>query len=303
MEKVINSFKNLYKGEEIAAKHWSLISLFILPAILSGAASLMDKDTPSQVMIIVGIAVLALFALSIVPFIWLLGYSIRFAEDRMMDRTGIPKIDLNMLWEGVKVLPLTIVWGIYFAIVFIVIMALPFLPLIGSNGDTSSIIIAILGFFVALMVVFAFCVLVVPFYNYIIIEYIKYGLQGYLFNPLTLVNFMKAAFKDTVIVFAKFWAVAIVASIPIGILNIVIFIVAFGALAISAVGAPSDSDAAIYNPLTISIIIILGTLMAILQMYVNTMIANAATENYVEVYKTEIEVLENNEEFDIKQDI
>ena len=259
MEKIIESFKNLYRGEGIAAKHWALVSLFILPALLSGVASLMDKDTPSQVMIIVGIAVLALLALSIVPMIWLLGYSIRFA-----------------------------------------ILALPFLPLIGGGKDPSGIIIAILGFLVAMMVILALCVLVLPFYNYIIVEYVKYGNQGYLYNPLTLANYMKVAFKDTIIVFAKFWLVAIVASFPMGILNVIVFVVALPLLVLAAAGDASaaESSSMVYNSATVIIVVILGALLATLQMYVNTMIANAATENYIGVYKSKIEALENKEEFE-----
>ena len=298
MEKIIESFKNLYKGEGVAAKHWALVSLFVLPALLSGVASLMDKDTPSQAMLIIGIAVLFFVTLSIVPMIWLLGYAICFAEERLMGKVGIPKVSLEMLWEGVKVLPLTLVWGIYFLLVFIVVLALPFLPMIGAGKDGATIAIAILGFLVALAVLFAICILVLPFYNYIIIEYIKYGNQGFLYNPLTLANYMKVAFKDTIIVFAKFWLVAIVASFPMGILNLIVFVVAFPLLMLAAVGDASaaESSSMVYNFATVSIVVVLGTLMAILQMYVNTMIANAATENYVGVYKTKIEALENKEE-------
>ena len=298
MEKIIESFKNLYRGEGIAARHWSLIALFVLPAILSGTASLMDKDTPSKIMIIVGIAVLALVALSIVPMIWLLGYSVRFAEDRLMGKSGIPQVNMDMLWEGVKILPLTIVWGLYFLLVFVAILALPFLPLIGAGRETSTILIAILGFLVAIIVILALCVLVLPFYNYIIIEYVKYGNQGYLYNPATLASYMKVSFKDTIIVFAKFWLVAIVASFPMGILNVIVFLIALPLLIIAAAGDTSavESSSMVYNFATVVIVVLLGSLMAILQMYVNTMIANAATENYIGVYKSKIEVPENEEE-------
>ena len=148
--------------------------------------------------------------------------------------------------------------------------------------------------------------MVLPFYNYIIIEYIKYGNQGYLYNPLTLANFMKAAFRDTVIVFAKFWLVAIVVSFPMAILNIIVFSIACAVMMIAAVGDPSvaeSSSAMVYNPITISVVVILGTLLSMLQMYVNTMIANAATENYIGVYKTQIETEDREEEFDDKQGI
>ncbi len=103
MEKIIESFKNLYKGEGVAAKHWALVSLFVLPALLSGVASLMDKDTPSQAMLIIGIAVLFFVTLSIVPMIWLLGYAICFAEERLMGKVGIPKVSLEVRGEGVEV--------------------------------------------------------------------------------------------------------------------------------------------------------------------------------------------------------
>ena len=224
MEKVLNSFKNLYKGEGVVSKHLALISLFILPALLSGVRSLVDKDTPKDILLVAGIAAVILFVLSIVPFLWILGYYVRYAENKLMGNVGIPKVDFEMLMEGVKVFPLTLVWGIYFAAVTITILILPFLPLIGAHSKSDiggAVIIMILGLLLAFTVILAIAFLVFPFYNYILVEYVKYGHQGYLYNPATLVEFMKRGFSDTIIVVAKFFVAALIIGIPMFFIQLI----------------------------------------------------------------------------------
>lgn len=306
MEKVIQSFKNLYKGEHVARKHFMFILLLLLPAIMSGVSSFMDKGVPEKILIVVSVAILFLAILSIVPLIWFLGYWVNFVEDRLMDKVGIPQISFTMLVDGLKVLPLTIVWSIYFMIIILIPMILAFVPLIfsmtgaTSTPDAMGIILFICGILIACLVCIALMVLLAPFYNYVFIEYIKYGNRAELYNPLYLGKFMKIAFKDTLIVFGKFWLVSIVVSFPIGFLNIFVAMIAMMVFMTSAVATPgaldSNSDAYIYNPVAIFIVVILSACVALIQMYTNSMIGCAAGENYVGVYKEKIAPLEETPE-------
>jgi hypothetical protein len=111
---------------------------------------------------------------------------------------------------------------------------------------------------------------------------------------------MKIAFKDTLIVFGKFWLVSIVVSFPIGFLNIFVAMIAMMVFMTSAVATPgaldSNSDAYIYNPVAIFIVVILSACVALIQMYTNSMIGCAAGENYVGVYKEKIAPLEETPE-------
>ena len=294
MEKVLKSFKNLYSGENIGVKHWSLVSLFIIPSVLSAFRGVIDKDTPESMMVILLIAAAVVLLLAIVPGIWLLGYHIRFVEDRLMDKVGIPRVDFNMLWEGVKVIPLTLVWGIYFAIFFVVLFVIPFLPLIGTagqsdfSGKVGAIICMLLGLVLAGIVMLAFVVLVLPFYNYIIVEYVKYGHQGYLYNPMTLGTYMKAAFRDTLIVFLKFLLVSLIVAVPLGMIYLIVVMLLMVAGIGGAAASGKLSADSVYSPTFIIAVFLVVPLYSILEMYVKTIIANAATENYIDVYRTVI---------------
>ncbi len=311
MEKVIQSFKNLYSGEHVARKHFMLLLLFLLPALMSGVAGFADKGVPEKVLIVIGLIALLLAILSIVPMFWLLGYSVNFVEDRLMKKIGIPQISFTTLIDGFKVFPFILVWCIYIMIVFFGVFAIPFVPMFSdmtskSSPDVSTIIMFIGGLLLAMLVCIAFSVLVLPFYNYVFIEYVKYGNRPELYNPLYLGRFMKIAFKDTLIVFGKFWLVAIVASFPIGILNMFVMMIAMTVFMGSAMVTPgaldSNSDAFLYNPVAMFIVIILSAMVGLLQMYVNTIIANAATENYIGVYNEKIAPLDETQEVKAEDD-
>lgn len=294
MEKVLQCFKNLYKGEDIKNKHFLLSLLFILPAITSAMTGVIDKDTPKSALIICGIILVVLGLLSIIPGLWLLGTAIRFYEERLMGKLGIPKVSFDTLVQGVKVFPLTFVWGLYYLVIFTILIVTPFIFVISditsglNNPTTSSIIFMILGMLVAILLIIAITVLTLPFFNYIAIEYVKYGHQGYLYNPLSLGKYMKLAFKETMIVFGKFWLASIVIGLAMGIIYL-IFVILCGAIGLLAgIFSTSENFTLFDNPAAVISIIFLSSLISILQMYVRTMISYAATDNYIEVYKEKI---------------
>lgn len=297
MEKVLESLKNLYRGEDVVRKHLLLTSVFILPALLSGISAFVDKDVPAPTLIVLGVCALVFFILSIVPWFCLLGYNISFVESRMMKNTGIPAINLGMVWEGVKVFPLVLVWTIYFMFLWIVLLVLPFIPMIVSGkAGTAEVLIGVLGFILAIFVVMVLTFILMPFLNYVVVEYVKYGNQGYLYSPATLFNFMKKSFKETMLVFLKFLLVSLIVNIPVGVLNMALFAIIFSIGVFMGVGS-ADNESLVIPPALLVVGIILGSFVGIIQMYVSTMVSNAATENYIDVYNTVIEPeVENTED-------
>lgn len=295
MEKIIQSLKNLYKGDDILKRHLGICGLLIIPALLGGVAGFIDKDMPKEVMIVTGVIALIIALMCIIPCLFLNGLFISFAKDRLNLGTGIPKITTDTFVEGLKVLPLQIVWGLYFLIIFGGISLLFFIPLMsvfsqGSNPQTSTILLVIGGFLIFFLLTMLFCILICPFMNYIYIDYVNEGkLCGYLFNPLKIFDYMKRAFKETMLVFVKFWVVAIVGSLISGIFQLlaVFFGIMIGLLAVLTT-SEANSDVAIYSPIWATVLILLSSLVVLIHAYITTMIGYAAVENYIGVYKEKI---------------
>ena len=295
MEKIIQSFKNLYLGDGILKKHLGILALLFIPALFCGIAGFIDKDMPKEVMIVIGVIVLIFALLCIVPCVFLNGLFISFVKDRLNSITGIPKIRTTTFIEGLKVLPLQIVWGLYLLVVLGCISLLFFIPLMslfsqGSNPHTSLILLTIGGFLVFFLLTMLFCILICPFMNYIYIDYVNEGkLCRYLFNPLKIFDYMKKAFKETMLVFVKFWVVAIVGSLVSGIFQLLAVFFGFG-IGVLAVLTTSEanSDVAIYTPIWATSLILLSSVVVLIHAYITTMIGYAAVENYIGVYKEKI---------------
>jgi hypothetical protein len=192
------------------------------------------------------------------------------------------------------VLPLCIVWGIYYLIFFGALIIGPLVPIIMSVGSSKPSPIAILvGICIMLFVFFVVYIavlLVVPFTNYVMCEYVDNGRAlGKLFNPLILFGYMKKAFKETMLVMLKFLLVGIVTSMGTGLFYLLVIAITFlvGLLAVLAV-PESQADNAIYYPIPMLLIVILSSFATIVQTYVNTMVGYAATDNYIDVYKEKV---------------
>ena len=294
MEKVIESLKNLYRGENIVKKHLMFALLLLLPAIAGGAVGIIDKDTPQNVMIVMAVIGGVLFMLSIIPYIFMLGFYINFVKDRLVAQAGIPQISGETFMMGVRALPLCIVWGLYFVLFFGTLFIGPIIPIImgviSSKPDIGAIIFGIILLLIAYAVLFAVLILVVPFVSYVFIEYVEDGkASGRLFNPFVLIGYMKKAFKDTILVELKFILVGIITSLISGVVTVVIvlFSILVGGFAVLSVPS-SQADVAIYSPLPIIALIILSALASIVQFYVSSMVGYAAAENYIGVYKDKI---------------
>ncbi|MBQ8460579.1 DUF4013 domain-containing protein [bacterium] len=296
MERILQSFKDLYIGDEIVKKHFMLSVLFILPSLLGAVANFMDKDTPKTAMVVILIAFAVLLVLSIIPGIYLLGYWVRFCADRIGGIKGIPQLNNQMFVEGLKILPLAIVWGIYLIVFFTAMILLPFVPFIPYFSELKSnpaLIIAMIVLFCIFYLLLMLILLVVcPFLSYVSIKYVKQGkLSLDLFNPLIIFSFMKKSFKETIIVAIKFILVNIVTNLATALLNGILGLVIVVIVFIAALFAPTETkaEAVMYTPLVVMMILPIATLMGIIQTYVTTMVGYASTDVYVDIYNEKIE--------------
>ena len=294
MQRVLQSLKDLYKGDNIVKKHLMFVLLLVIPAITAGIMGMLDKTTPKHAMIIIAVATLVFLILSIIPSIFLLGFYINLVQDRLRGIKGVPEVSWETFMMGLRALPLCIVWGLYFTIFFGTVVIGSMVPLIaGAAASKPDIILILIGvglMLFAFFVVYITIFLIVPFTNYVICEYVDNGRAlGKLFNPLILFGYMKKAFKETMLVMLKFLLVGIVTSMGTGLFYLLVIALTFlvGLLATLAV-PESQADNAIYYPIPMLLIIILSSFATIVQTYVNTMVGYAATDNYIDVYKEKV---------------
>lgn len=294
MERILKSIKDLYKGENIFKKHLMYLLLLIIPAIAGGLVGMIDKDTPKEIMIILGIVGLSLLVISIIPYMFLLGFYIDFVKDRLKGISGIPSITTETFMNGVRFLPLGIVWAIYSIVFFGVLIGGPIIPLVmvymSGKPDWGAIIGLAVVLLIAYAVAFLSFFLIVPFCAYIVFEYVDNGRAlPKLFNPLVLIQYMKKAFKDTIWVMLVFMLVSIVASFASGAVAVVVmlFTVLIGIFAV-VIAPEAQADTAIYAPLPLILLILASSVASIAQIYITSMVGYAAADNYMDVYKNKI---------------
>ncbi len=298
MERILQSFKDLYKGEQPFKAHLVFILLLLIPSLLSGIANYIDKDTPKEILIILGIIGAVVGLLSIIPIIFLSGYSIDFCQNRLNSGVGFPKFNKELFFKGAKVIPLGLVWGIYSLVFFGVLFCTPLILLtinaITINNNPSGFLLFIVGFIFIVLLCCILTFLIYPFCSYIMITYAKNEqYSARLFNPLIIIEFMKKSFKSSILVALKFILVAMVVGIvstPIYIIFVVFYLVILAA--ISMISPTITMDNVMYAPLTLSIVIPLFMLAGVFQMYIQSIIGYAQLDNYIEIFKKEIDIQE-----------
>lgn len=296
MKEAFLAVKNLYSCENPIKRHLKMCLLLLIPSLLSATLGFIDKDTPKTAMVVLVIASAVLLILSIIPWIFLLGLSMEFVRDRLDNLKGIPQVTMETFIKGLKILPVSLTWMFYTIVGVLTILAIPFIPLIVTQAKSvGAIIFAIIGFIVALLLLTAIMILVIPFINYLYSDYVKNGskLAGYLFNPIRLVYYMKKAFKSTIFVELKFIVVGMAASMIYGIFGLFIAVIVIGLTIVAAIFAPeSKADTIIYTPVLGSLVILISSLASLVQIYISTMTAYAAADRYIDVYKNEIATTE-----------
>lgn len=301
MDRVLQSFKNLFKCENKFKRHLYYVLLLILPAITYSLASYVDKDTPKTIVITLFILAAIVGLVAIVPTIFTLGYSLKFIKDRLDSVLGFPMFSSDMFKKGLKLLPLYVTWGLYFAILFLLVLVVPFAIVFAFSTHGAStavaVILVILTILVGILISMAICILFAPFVSYIFIEFAKdETYRAKYFNPLTIFGYMKKAFPETVTVTLKFILATLLINMVTGLLTGSLIVASFLITATAVMLAPDNAtDKIEYQPLVMTFMIFITSISAIIQAYGSSLVGFAATENYVEVYKHLIEEQENTE--------
>lgn len=247
MDKILNAFQNLFDGEGVKKQHFLASLLFFLPCMAATTVQMIDKDLSKGVMISLLIAGLVLLVLSIVPMLMLQGLWYKFLNRRFNEPYGIPEITWDCLIQGIKGLPVAIVWTLYVSIPCFIYMGL----IIGGFAYViaiyehnipiligSSIILLILLFLIIIPLF-----ILSPFLAMVYMKYCEnFEYSKELFNPMLVFQFMKKEFKEPIFTALKFVVVNFVTNIAaqviviVGVVIGIILLIAIGAVFILATG-------------------------------------------------------------------
>lgn len=290
MEKILQTFKKIYQGDNIVKRHLIIPLLLLLPSMAVSFVSLIDKETPAMVSAVLVLCSIVTLILSFIPFVMLSGLGLDFCKSRLVDNNGIPAVDWSTFPKGLKALPLYIVWGIYYSILGLVFFSVPIACFIFGLSIMKENPLLFVGIiFLSLFLCFISAILaymVSPFMCYIFINYSSdFKYKAELFNPLSLFSYMKKAFKDTIIVLFKYLLVNMVLNTAASLITTIFAVVLVGYIIFITIISP---EGAVYTPLNIAILTILSSIMAVFQGYVMAVTGFAMTDNVVEIYKNEI---------------
>lgn len=294
MDKIIESFKNLYKGENVVKQHIYIALLFYLPCLASTILQFLDKDSKKEEVIIILVSAVIVGLLSIVPVFVLQGLWAKFMNRRFSEAYGIPKLSWDCLSQGLKMFPLTLVWGLYIGIPCLLYLALVFIGfgLTISSQDTVIaisqpviVIVAILGLLLAVMLLFIPLFLISPFVNMVFMKYCeKFEYSKELFNPLLPFRYMKKAFKDSIFLALKFILVGMVTGMGAQmILFLVLMVLAIIAIPVVIILAMVNEH--IFDSSVWAIpVVMLVSVVAIIPAYVRWITNLAYVDNLEEIY-------------------
>lgn len=294
MDKIIESFKNLYKGENVVKQHIYIALLFYLPCLASTILQFLDKESKKEEVIIILVSAVIVGFLSIVPVFVLQGLWAKFVNRRFSEAYGIPKLSWDCLSRGLKMFPLTLVWGLYIGIPCLLYFALVFIGfgLTISSQDSVIVfsqpvivIVAVLGLLLAVMLLFIPLFLISPFVNMVFMKYCeKFEYSKELFNPLLPFRYMKKAFKDSIFLALKFVLVGMVtgmgAQMILFLLLMVLAIIAIPVVIILAMVNEHMFDSSVWAiP-----VVMLVAVVAIIPAYVRWITNLAYVDNLEEIY-------------------
>ena len=294
MDKIIESFKNLYKGENVVKQHIYIALLFYLPCLASTILQFLDKESKKEEVIIILVSAVIVGFLSIVPVFVLQGLWAKFVNRRFSEAYGIPKLSWDCLSRGLKMFPLTLVWGLYIGIPCLLYLALVFIGfgLTISSQDSVIVfsqpvivIVAVLGLLLAVMLLFIPLFLISPFVNMVFMKYCeKFEYSKELFNPLLPFRYMKKAFKDSIFLALKFVLVGMVtgmgAQMILFLVLMVLAIIAIPVVIILAMVNEHMFDSSVWAiP-----VVMLVSVVAIIPAYVRWITNLAYVDNLEEIY-------------------
>lgn len=294
MDKVFEKLKNLFKGESQLKRHGMLLLLLLLPSIAGGVAGVIDKDVPKEILFPLLFIAVILLLLSIIPGLFLLGYTADFYIMKRKGIPGLPAINADTLMKGLKLFPLVLVWSLYALILFSVIFIIPLICLVASIFGASAspdnpigFILAIIALIVLYFISLIVFVILAPFFVYVYFSFIEdFEYRAEYFNPFIIISYMKTVFKETMITMLKYLLVSMIACTAV---SVVVFILGFaiGLLAVlpaAMLEEPASTIAAMV------VIVPLSALCTIIQTYVTTLIGFAAGDAYMDIYKEHIRI-------------
>lgn len=293
MEKLLQTFKNLYSGEDIVKRHWYIVLMIILPSLAMAVVSFIDKDTPSFIALALLLVAVVVLILSIIPLLTMSGFSLDFYKSRFDSKIGFPDVTWATLPKGIKALPLYIVWTFYYLVCSLILYGIPisvFVYGLTQYKENIGIFIAVSVVAVMLFALMSIVIfLLTPFIGFVFIKYSQdFTYHKELFNPIAIIGYIKKSFKDTVVLTLKYvlvnLVISTVASIIISILGL--FVIAYS-LVMSMV-----SSADVYSLTFMSMLIIPTWILAVIQSYVVVIPGFAMADNLVEIYKKDIMEIE-----------
>lgn len=292
MKKILETFKNLYKGENgenIVKTHLILAALYFPSALFGAAAQFLDKEF-KEFLIPILIAVFVLGLLSIVPMLFLAGFYFKFLNKRMAEPQGLPKWNWDCLIMGLKAIPVGFVWSLYIAVPLILLIGCfvgIFALLLSETPSALEIIGVILLVLLFIALFMALVVLISPFVAQVYFKYSEnFEYSAEIFNPLTIFRYMKKSFKESIIVALKYivvnFAVSSVVQLVLGVIMVLMFCMGFLIAA-----SPANPDPTKSIGFIMTILIFSGVFGAI-SGYSTFVVSLAYADNLLEVYKDKI---------------
>lgn len=288
MEKVLETLKSLYRGQDVVKRHLIYSLLFILPAIAGSIKSYVDKDMPTTLKMVLLIGALIFFVLSIIPWFTIYGVTIKFINNRYCGiKENIPEVNKESLVLGLKAFPLVLVWCIYSIILFIALVAIAAIP---------SVIIGIkilwLGILLGVLLITALVIAMIlftPFFSFIIIEYAKdFKYLTRLFNPLTIIEYIKKSFKPSIIVALKYLLAGIIAAFGTGFIYLIFVLLLLVVMGVMAFISPENANIE-YHPVYITVFVLIMTICGVIESYINSIVGLSYTADLIDVYKENLE--------------
>ena len=291
MKKILETFKNLYKGENIVKTHLILAALYFPIALFSAAAQCLDKEF-KEFLIPILIAVFVLGLLSIVPMLFLAGFYFKFLNKRMAEPQGLPKWNWDCLIIGIEAIPVGLVWSLYIAVPLILLIGCfvgIFALLLSGTPSAVEIIGAILLVLLFIALFMALVVVISPFVAQVYFKYSEnFEYSAEIFNPLTIFRYMKKSFKESIIVALKYIVVNIaVSSVVQLVLGVIMVILVMFGMVFLIAASPAGSDPTKSIGFIMTILIFSGIFGSI-SGYSTIVVSLAYADNLLEVYKDKI---------------
>ncbi len=291
MKKILESFKSLYKGQNVVKTHIWLALMFFIPGLLGATLQFLDKDF-KEYMIPVIIASVFLSVLSIIPILFLTGFYLKFVNKRLREPVGIPDFNLDCFIQGVKAIPVVWAWILYCGIPVVFVSIISFLIFIlcvhNINSEPIVAILAILGFLIFMALVLLYSILVSPFIQLIYITYAdNFEYSKKVFNPIVIFSYMKKSFKETIIVALKFIVVNFVVSMGAQIIGVIFVLLGVALGLILTLFSNTTSDT--LSPVALVSIILFASFGGIIHGYAVQIVGLSYADNLIEIYKSKIE--------------